>query len=610
MDTNLADTHQTPAHEGVNDPNAVEQPEAGPEETRTFGSDCVAEVIRALGIPYVALNPGASFRGLHDSLVNHLGNRDPRILLCLHEEHAVALAHGWAKVTERPMAAALHSNVGLMHGAMAIYNAWCDRVPMLVLGATGPVDAAKRRPWIDWLHTARDQGALVRHYTKWDDQPASPAAAAESLLRANLLATTKPCGPVYVNLDAAMQEEEAPPLPPPEVARYRAPASPAPDPATLQAAAEALRRAKRPLILAGRVSRGTAAWDERIRLAERLGAAVLTDLKQAAAFPSRHPLHCADAGMFPGKGAVAALAAADVVLSLDWNDLSGTLTTAGARGAVVIQASMDQLVHNGWSMDHQGLPPTDHALLCTPEAAVPALLQALGDGQGRAWTPPAPSLPSAAPREDGKLTVPHLAAALADAVADEPNCLVRYPLSWSGGLWTVTDPLSTLGYDGGGGIGSGAGMVVGAALALRGTGRLAVAVLGDGDYLMGCTALWTAARYGIPLLIVIANNRSFYNDEVHQERVAHMRGRNPANKWIGQHIGGPDIDLAAMARAQGCAGWGPVRDAAALAAALQQALAAVRAGQPAVVDVSVEPGYGVEMVAALTREAQGHASGD
>ena len=392
MDTNLADTHQPPAHEGVNDPNAVEQPEAGPEETRTFGSDCVAEVIRALGIPYVALNPGASFRGLHDSLVNHLGNRDPRILLCLHEEHAVALAHGWAKVTERPMAAALHSNVGLMHGAMAIYNAWCDRVPMLVLGATGPVDAAKRRPWIDWLHTARDQGALVRHYTKWDDQPASPAAAAESLLRANLLATTKPCGPVYVNLDAAMQEEEAPPLPPPEVARYRAPASPAPDPATLQAAAEALRRAKRPLILAGRVSRGTAAWDERIRLAERLGAAVLTDLKQAAAFPSRHPLHCADAGMFPGKGAVAALAAADVVLSLDWNDLSGTLTTAGARGAVVIQASMDQLVHNGWSMDHQGLPPTDHALLCTPEAAVPALLQALGDGQGRAWDAARPLL--------------------------------------------------------------------------------------------------------------------------------------------------------------------------------------------------------------------------
>ena len=158
-----------------NDPGSVERPEPGKPGDAFYGSDCVAEVIRALGIPFVALNPGASFRGLHDSLVNHLGNRDPQMLLCLHEEHAVAIAHGWAKVTGRPMAVALHSNVGLMHGTMAIYNAWCDRVPMLVIGATGPVDAAKRRPWIDWIHTARDQGALVRNFTKWDDQPASPA---------------------------------------------------------------------------------------------------------------------------------------------------------------------------------------------------------------------------------------------------------------------------------------------------------------------------------------------------------------------------------------------------------------------------------------------------
>ncbi len=598
---------ETPGENGdgrVNDPDGVERPEPGPDDVRTFGSDCVADVLRALDIPYVALNPGASFRGLHDSLVNHLGNRDPRMLLCLHEEHAVALAHGWAKVMERPMAVVLHSNVGLMHGTMAIYNAWCDRVPMIVLGATGPVDAAKRRPWIDWLHTARDQGALVRHYTKWDDQPASPAAAVEAMLRGNLLATTQPYGPVYISLDAAMQEAEAPLPPPPEVARYRAPAAPAPDPATLQAAAEALRGAKRPLIMAGRVGRSAAAWDDRVRLAERLGAAVVTDLKQAAAFPTHHRLHCAEAGMLPGKGAMAALAAADVVLSLDWNDLSGTLTAAKARDALVIHVSMDQLVHNGWSMDHQGLPPADIPLLCTPEAAVPELLRALGGGEGQPWRDPFQPAAPAMPRGDGKLTVPDLAAALADAVSGQANCLIRYPLSWSGGLWQVTDPLSYLGYDGGGGIGSGPGMVVGAALALRETGRLPIAVLGDGDFLMGCTALWTAARYGIPLLAVIANNRSFYNDEVHQERIAHMRGRNPANKWIGQHIGGPDIDLAAMARAQGCAAWGPVSDAAGLADALQQALAAVRAGQPAVVDVRVEPGYGADMVAALTREAK------
>ncbi len=588
---------------GPNDPDAVERPEPGPEGGKRFGSDRVADTIRALRIPYVAFNPGASFRGLHDSLVNHLGNQDPRMLLCLHEEHAVALAHGWAKVTGRPMAAIVHSNVGLMHATMAIFNAWCDRMPMLVIGATGPVDAALRRPWIDWIHTARDQGALVRHYVKWDDQPASAAAAVEALLRANLIATTEPCGPTYINLDAAMQEAEAPPAPAPDVARFQAPAPPAPDPATLQGAADALRHARRPLILAGRVGRDTAGWDARIRLAERLGAAVLTDLKPAAAFPTGHKLLAAHAAMFPGEGAVAALQAADVVLSLDWIDLSGTLTAAGARDKIVIQASLDQLLHNGWSMDHQGLPPVDHNLLCAPEAAVARLLEALGEGTQPAWLPHAEPAPAPAPHPAGRVGVPGLAAALRHAVAGHATCLARAPLSWTGALWEVDHPLSMLGYDGGGGIGSGPGMLVGAALALRGSGRLALGVLGDGDFLMGCTAFWTAARYGIPLLAVVANNRSFYNDEVHQERVANMRGRNPANKWIGQHIGGPDIDLAAMARAQGCVGIGPVHDAAGLTAALAQALDAVLAGQPAVVDVRVEPGYGTEMQAALTREA-------
>ena len=172
-------------------------------------------------IPYVALNPGASYRGLHDSLVNHLGNAAPQMLLCLHEEHAVAIAQGWAKVTGTPMLAAVHSNVGLFHATMAIFNAWCDRMPVIVLGATGPVDAAKRRPWIEWIHTAQDQGAIVRSYVKWDAQPASPAAAREALFRAAWLSRTAPCGPVYVNLDAAMQEAPLPaPLPPLDPARF------------------------------------------------------------------------------------------------------------------------------------------------------------------------------------------------------------------------------------------------------------------------------------------------------------------------------------------------------------------------------------------------------
>src|SRR5467141_3698270 len=219
---------------------ALERPNPAGTNAPGFGSDVVAETLRDLDIPYIALNPGASYRGLHDSLVNHIGNASPQMLLCLHEEAAVAIAHGYAKVTGRAMAAAVHSNVGLFHATMAIFNAWCDRMPVIILGATGPVDAAKRRPWIDWIHTAQDQGALVRNFTKWDDQPASVAAAAEALLRAYRMATTPPQGPVYICLDAALQESRIGALPSlPSAARFRPPRAAAPDPA---AAAEAAAR--------------------------------------------------------------------------------------------------------------------------------------------------------------------------------------------------------------------------------------------------------------------------------------------------------------------------------------------------------------------------------
>src|SRR5690242_5533371 len=174
----------------------VEKPLASPEQKALWGSDAIAAMLRALDVPYLALNPGASFRGLHDSLVNYLGNERPQMLLCVHEEVAVSIAHGYAKASGRMMGAVVHSNVGLMHATMAVFNAWCDRVPLLLLGATGPWDAAKRRPWIDWIHTASDQGALVRGYTKWDNQPGSAAAAMEALLRGTQIANTAPRGPV------------------------------------------------------------------------------------------------------------------------------------------------------------------------------------------------------------------------------------------------------------------------------------------------------------------------------------------------------------------------------------------------------------------------------
>src|SRR5256886_9399865 len=228
-------------------------------------------MLHRLEVPYVALVPGASFRGLHDSLVNDLGNKTPQMLTCIHEESAVAIAHGYAKASGRMMGAILHSNVGLLHASMAIFNAWCDRVPMLILGATGPWDAARRRPCIDWIHTASDQGALVRDYTKWDNQPASVPAAYEALMRAAQMAQTAPRGPTYINLDAALQEAKIGALPAlPDVSRFRAPGPVLPNEKSLKEAAQLLSSAKNPAILIGRVSRDENAWKQRVALAEKL----------------------------------------------------------------------------------------------------------------------------------------------------------------------------------------------------------------------------------------------------------------------------------------------------------------------------------------------------
>jgi thiamine pyrophosphate-dependent acetolactate synthase large subunit-like protein len=589
-------------------PGGVEQPILANEPGDYWGSDAVALMLRELDLPYVALNPGASYRGLHDSLVNLLGNRDPQMLLCLHEEHAVAIAHGYAKVTGRPMGAIVHSNVGLMHATMAIFNAWCDRVPVFVLGATGPVDAAKRRPWIDWIHTAQDQGALVRNFTKWDDQPASVAASAESLLRAYRMAMTPPQGPVYICLDAALQESRIGALPAlPSAARFRPPPGAAPDPAATAQAAEWLGAAERPLILVGRTSRGEAEWQRRVRLAEALGAIVLTDAKTGAGFPSRHKLHGPPAGNNPSADAAALIRAADVVLSLDWVDLAGALKAGWGDepvGGKIILASQDHLGHNGWSMDYQGLAPTDLHLAVEPDIAVAALLPLLrARSPGWAERPEAALLQPQAQGGGDTIAPLVLAAALREAIGTRPNCLIRSPLAWANNTWDVAHPLDALGGDGGGGIGGGPGMAVGAALALRGSGRLPVAVLGDGDFLMGATALWTAVHYRIPLLVVVSNNNSFFNDELHQDRMARQRGRPVANRWIGQRIADPEPDLGMLAKAQGGEGFGPIRRPDELPRALRAAIECVEGGGVAVVDVRVEPGYAPVNSAAIGRGA-------
>lgn len=572
-------------------------------DTTVWCSDAIADMLRVLDIPYVLLNPGASFRGLHDSIVNHLGNEKPQMIVVLHEEHAVAIAHGYTKVVGKPLAAILHSNVGLMHGSMAIYDAWVDRVPVIVLGATGPVDAAKRRPWIDWIHTAQDQAALVRHFIKWDCQPASIGASQEALLRAKQIATTAPQGPVYVCFDAALQESklsQAPVMPDPS--RYLAPPPARPSDESVRRAAQLLSNARRPVILAGRVNRDTAAWLQRVQLAEMLNAEVLTDLKIGCAFPTAHPLHAAPSGHFLNATSREVLRGADVVLSLDWLDLAGTLKQAWENepvGSQVIQVSVDHYSHNGWSMDHQGLPPVDVFLASEPEPAVELLLQHVTKRETPA--PQRAPLPTPAVIAPGPMTVPILAGTLRRAVGEQKVCLMRLPLSWSGDLWDFEHPLDFLGYDGGGGIGSGPGMAIGSALALKGTDRLPVAVIGDGDYMMGVNALWTAANAQIPMLMVVCNNRSFFNDELHQERMARQRSRPVENRWIGQRIANPEPDLAMMARAQGLTAFGPIEDSAEFERVLAEAITLVKGGATVVIDAVVQTGYSPSMTAGLTR---------
>jgi thiamine pyrophosphate-dependent acetolactate synthase large subunit-like protein len=566
-------------------------------------SDVAAEMLRRLGIRYVAHNPGSSFAGLHDSIVNYLGNERPTMLLTLNENQAVSIAHGYARVTDTPMGVILHSNVGLMVGTMGIFNAWCDRKPMFIVGADGPDDAAKRIPWIHWIHSMRDQASMIRHYIKWDDMPRSAPAVVESMARANILARTQPCGPVYICLDVDLQQA---PLDPgfemPDLARFPVPDTPEPPASAVEAAADLLVSARSPVMLLGRGSRSESDWAARVRLAELLGCAVVSDLKTGATFPTDHPLHVGAPGVFLWPSQAAEVVKADVILGLDCIDFGGTLRAAfGDKpiSAKVIHCSADSYVHNGWSMDHYSLPTADLSILADPDVTVRRLNEALDRRlQGRP------------PRWDGRksfaryrnfgqlsdraadqlVTSVELGLAL-DAIRENREvCFAHLPLSVEPVTLHFRHPLDYLGKHGGAGIGSGPGHSIGSALALRDfhPSRVAVSVIGDGDFLQGATALWTAAHYGIPVLMIVCNNRSYFSDEGIQRRIAIQRGRPPENSWIGQRIDQPAVDISSVARAQGVAAEGPIECVGDLLPALNRGLAAVAAGAPYLIDVIVQ----------------------
>lgn len=611
----MASDHQQNGVNGVNGTNglskrklpiAIDEPVGLNEKTRTigWGSDAIAEQIARLDIPYIALSPGSSYRGLHDSLVNYNGNT-PQMVVCLHEEHTVAVAHGYAKVTEKPILAAVHANVGLQHAAMAVYNAFCDRVPVVILGATGPLDSERKRPWIDWIHTCTDQAAIVRPSLKFDEQPYSVNAATKALARCYQVSATKPCAPSYLCLDVCLQEDKFDPskLEFPDLERMKPLPPQGPEPSVVEEVASLLATSKRPLFMLGRVNRSQTSWNERVELAETVLAYVMTDLKQGAAFPSRHPLHPAAPAIFTTPQNADLINAADVIVSFDWVDLAGTFKAAetSLENKKVVHISVDSILHNGWCKDHFGPPPTDIAVFADPDKTITALLAVVKSAkvQPREWSGveatkrlPAPIMPDV-PAD--KILMGHLAASLFEAlkIANQEHCLVRLPYGWRGYDLNATGPLSFLGLDGGAGLGSGPGQTVGAALALRDSKTLAVSILGDGDFLMGGNALWTAAHCRLPCLILVANNRSFFNDEVHQERVARARGRPWENKGIGQQISNPIPDLNAYAKSLGLMVPGPcVTDRRELPGMMLKAVKLAREGHSVVMDIGYLPdGY-------------------
>ncbi|MFC2072945.1 thiamine pyrophosphate-binding protein [Chloroflexota bacterium] len=574
-----------------------------------YGSDVMAETLRMLDIKYAVINPGSSNRGLHDSIVNYLGNNEPEIILCAHEGIAVALAHGYAHVTGKPMAAMLHDVVGLLHGTMGIYNAWMGEVPMLVIGGTGPMDINKRRAGTDWSHTALVQGNVVRDYVKWDDQPSSLAGVPDSFIRAYQIATTDPQGPVYICLDAGLQEELlTDEVPLPSMKSYPNPSPPQADVATIERVAKLLVEAANPVVIAGRMGISSGPITSLIALAELLALPVIAG-GRGVNFPNTHPLDLTGA-----DGEL--LKEADVVLALDAHNLSQYLTTSDyhtrqitsiiPEGCQIVHFTPQHLATKSWSQSYGRLVAVDIPVTADTALALPKLITACSelltekrhaelrkrfDNLKTKHEALRKSWQTMAENEQGKspIPLPWLARQMWEVIKGEDWALVNDATrGWTRRLWEWDKPYQYVGSAGG--PGGGMGHALGAALAHQPEGRLCIDFQADGDLLYTPAALWTAAHHRIPMLVVMNNNRSYYNSERHQGMVAKTRERPVENKGIGTRIEDPLVDYAVLARSFGLHGVGPIENPNDLRPALEEAIRVVKdKKQLALVDVVTEP---------------------
>ncbi|HEX6458278.1 MAG TPA: thiamine pyrophosphate-dependent enzyme [Thermoleophilaceae bacterium] len=545
-----------------------------------YGSDAIVDLMIEADIEHVAFNPGASFRGIHDSLVHTDGA--PQIVLCMHEAVSVAAAQGYAKAAGKPMAVLLHDVVGLQNASMAIYNAWCDRVPMLIIGGTGPKSKAARRPWIDWIHTATVQAEQVRNYVKWDDEPHDMGSVAESFARAYTTTCAEPAGPVYLCYDVDLQED---PLPENYAAEplsgYAMPAAPAASPEDLDELAALLRTAERPAIIAGYATGVDA-------LADALGAPVI-DKGLRLALPTSHPLNA--------TGVDGVLEEADVVLALDVDELRGPLGTSPS--CKLLNVSLGHLRLRGWAHDYGPLQPAAMHVTASADSVVAGLVERMGSQvAGRrsqvvgriaeareGWRGAA-----AGAEAEGCVPLERLVFELGRVLEGERFVLANGTNERvEHRLWDLSEPGQYLGWHAGGGLGYGVGATIGASLAL-GRHTISVSVQADGDLLYTPSGLWTAAQLSLPTLFVVHNNRQYGNTVEHSAKIASRRGRSTDKRYEGAGLGEPAVGLAQLAQSFGVWAGGPVADPDSLKKALEQALEVVRSGRPALVDV-LTPGF-------------------
>jgi acetolactate synthase-1/2/3 large subunit len=585
--------------------------EAGAHVTNP-GSDFIVDVLKAADIEYVAIMTSSALRGLQESIVNYGGNKAPELIICCHEEAAAGMAHGYAKMAGKPMACMVHAVVGLQHASMGIYNAWCDRVPMMIL-CGNTADATKRMPGVEWTHTSVDMGASVRDMVKWDDAPGSLQNYAESFMRARALATTPPMEPVLIVTDTELQEnpiEDRKALKIPKRVQVMPPEG---DPASVARVAKAMLEAKNPVIVVDRAVHNQEGVDLLVQLAESLNAPVI-DLYGRMNFPTNHYLQ--------QSGRKAALIKdADVVLALEVGDVWGLLNRVsdvpGRPGVRVAKPDVQLLaISSGYLYqkstfgDVQRYLAADLTIAADAQATLPSLIEAIkraGGGPGHSavdarkkpLTDAFLAMRNGARKramagwDSSPISTARLCQEIWAQIKDEKKwALVSQPQFesyWPQQLWDFTEYKQFMGGSGGYGVGYGLPASAGAALACKSEGRLAVNIQPDGDLMMVPSVLWTLAHHKIPMLTVMHNNRAWHQEAMHLQRMGVRRDRDSLNWRVGTRIEAPHVDYATVAKGMGMWAEGPISDPAQLGPAIARALAVVKSGLPALLDVVTQP---------------------